>query len=63
MIAQTARPPFLPYASLTRSTIPGSVAEIGMQAFDMCNLLTIHAPAGSAAEQYAEDCRIPFQPL
>ena len=35
-------------------TIPEGVTEIGSSAFDGCKKLTIHAPAGSAAEQYAK---------
>ena len=48
---------------LTGVTILSGVTEIDLSAFEGCKNLTIHAPAGSAAEQYAEDCRIPFQPL
>ena len=40
--------------------IPGSVTEIGEDAFNMCHKLTIHAPAGSYAEQYAKENNIPF---
>ena len=36
-------------------TIPEGVTEIGSSAFDGCKKLTIHAPAGSAAEQYAKE--------
>ena len=49
--------------SLTRVTIPASVTQIGDRAFQDCPKLTIHAPAGSCAEQYAKDHNIPFQAL
>ncbi len=42
-------------------TIPAGVTEIGSSAFDGCKKLTIHAPAGSAAERYAEEKDIPFE--
>ena len=42
-------------------TIPEGVTEIGSSAFDGCKKLTIHAPAGSAAERYAEEKDIPFE--
>ena len=41
--------------------IPKGVTEIGSSAFDGCKKLTIHAPAGSAAERYAEEKDIPFE--
>ena len=40
--------------------IPESVIEIGEGAFAGCGSLTIHAPAGSYAEQYAKENNIPF---
>ena len=41
--------------------IPESVTVIGEKAFSFCaNNLTIHAPAGSYAEQYAKEHNIPF---
>ena len=43
--------------------IPAGVTEIGSSAFDGCKKLTIHAPAGSYAEQYARENDIKFQPL
>ena len=46
--------------SLTRVTIPASVTSIGNRAFDDCPKLTIYAPAGSFAEQYAKENNIPF---
>ena len=44
-------------------TIPEGVTEIGGSAFDGCKKLTIHAPAGSAAEQYAKKYKIPFKAI
>ena len=40
--------------------IPASVELIGKDAFCYCSNLTIHAPAGSCAEQYAKENNIPF---
>ena len=45
---------------LTNIIIPDSVTEIGQEAFADCHKLTIHAPAGSYAEQYAKENNIPF---
>jgi hypothetical protein len=45
---------------LTRVTIPNSVTRIEKDAFEKCPNLTIHAPAGSYAEQYAKENNIPF---
>ena len=41
-------------------SIPASVTNIGEKAFDGCPKLTIHAPAGSCAEQYAKENNIPL---
>jgi len=41
--------------------IPEGVKEIGNRAFDDCQKLTIYAPAGSKAEEYAKEKNIPFQ--
>ena len=46
--------------ALTSIRIPESVTEIGEKAFAGCGSLTIHAPAGSYAEQYAKAKNIPF---
>ena len=45
---------------LTSVTIPASAKKIDRSAFQGCEYLTIHAPAGSYAEQYAKKCNIPF---
>ena len=50
-------------ANLTSVTIPEGVTEIGRHAFYGCKKLTIHAPAGSAAEQYAKKYKIPFKAI
>ncbi len=46
--------------SLEIVTIPKSVTSIGSSAFTGCSKLTVHAPAGSYAEQYAKENNIPF---
>ncbi len=46
--------------NLTNITIPNSVTSIGFWAFSGCDNLTIHAPAGSFAEQYAKENHILF---
>ncbi len=46
---------------LTDVVLPASVTEIGTGAFRDCRKLTIHAPAGSYAEQYAKENNIPFE--
>lgn len=50
---------------LTSITIPASVTEIGEEAIGPLYIYrpTIHAPAGSFAEQYARKSNLPFQPL
>ena len=45
---------------LTSVTIPDSVKSIDFGVFKGCPNLTIHAPAGSYAEQYAKEHDIPF---
>ena len=47
--------------ALTCVRIPESVTEIGKNAFAGCDGLRIHAPAGSYAEQYARENKIPFE--
>ena len=51
---------FADCTGLTSVTIPAGVTEISVSAFEKCKKLTIHAPAGSYAEQYAKKCNIPF---
>lgn len=46
--------------NLTTINIPDSVMSIGISAFEGCENLTIHAPAGSYAEQYAKKKKINF---
>ena len=46
--------------NLTSVTIPDSVTYIEEPAFENCPNLTIHAPAGSEAEQYAKENNINF---
>ena len=45
---------------MTDICLPASVVEIGVDAFKDCHKLTIHAPAGSYAEDYAQENNIPF---
>ena len=51
---------FMNCSQLTKISIPASVKTIGTEAFAGCPNLTIHAPAGSYAEQYAKENNIPF---
>ena len=46
--------------NLMTVTLPSSVIKIEYHAFSRCPKLTIHAPAGSYAEQYAKENNIPF---
>ena len=50
-------------SSLNDIYIHGGVRKIHKTAFADCPKLTIHAPAGSYAEQYAQENNIPFQAL
>jgi hypothetical protein len=43
--------------------VPKSVKEIGKDAFSGCPKLTIRAPKGSYAEQYANENGIKYEPL
>jgi len=47
--------------SLTNVTIPEGVTHIDEEAFSDCPHLTIHAPAGSYAEEFSARHGIPFQ--
>ncbi len=44
-------------------TIPSGVTSIGSEAFFGCENLTIHAPASSCAETYAQEHYIKFQAI
>ena len=46
--------------NLEQVTIPSSVTMIDKSSFVDCPNLSIHAPAGSYAEQYAKENNIPF---
>lgn len=46
--------------ALTGIRIPGNVTQIGNWTFKSCENLTIHAPVGSYAEQYAGENNIRF---
>ena len=46
--------------SLTDVTLPAGMKHIDGEAFKGCPNLTIHAPAGSYAEEYARENNIPF---
>ena len=48
---------------LTDITLPASVTSIGEGAFAGSFSLTIHAPEGSAAHLYADQFRIPYNPV
>lgn len=52
---------FMDCDALKSITIPTSVTLIGENAFSDCDNLTIHAPVGSYAEQYAKENNIPFE--
>lgn len=51
---------FAKCGELEKIWIPDSVTEIGEDAFEGCEKLTIFAPAGSYAEEYAREKGIPF---
>ncbi len=48
---------------LTHVEMPASVKRIACTAFEGCYGLTIHAPKGSCAEQFAKEVDIPFAEL
>ncbi len=45
----------------TSVQIPDGVTEIGDDAFRECENLTVYAPSGSYAEQYAKENNIKFE--
>lgn len=47
-------------SSLKSVMIPNGVTKIYQESFSDCPNLTIHAPAGSYAEQYAKENNVPF---
>ena len=51
---------FASCSALCTVSLPASLKEINEWSFDDCPNLTIHAPAGSYAEQYAKEHNIPF---
>ena len=50
-------------AHLKRVTMQAGVSQIHYNAFEGCGKLTIRAPSGSFAEEYAKKRRIPFEAL
>ena len=60
-VAEIESDAFSGCTALTGATIPASVTEIGWWAFHGCEHLTIHAPAGSYAQQYAQRNNIRFE--
>ena len=54
---------FFDCTSLQSITIPESVTNISESAFRSCPNVTIHAPLGSYAEQYANENHIKFQAI
>ncbi len=59
-IRQIADNAFCGCVYLTDVVIPASVTDIADTAFKDCHKMTIHASAGSYAEQYAKENNIPF---
>ncbi len=51
---------FYECADLFGVTIPASVSSIGYAVFDGCPTLTLHCPASSYAERYAQSYAIPY---
>ena len=54
---------FYKKSSVTEIIIPASVTEISESAFFACPSQTIHAHAGTYAEEYAKQNSIPFEVL
>ena len=61
-VARIHNSAFYKCRSLQDIRIPRSVSFIGQKAFDLCPDLTIHAPARSAAAQYAREHFVKFLP-
>ena len=51
---------FLKCTAMHEAVLPASLKDFGDGVFHNCTNLTIHAPAGSAAETYAKENNIPF---
>lgn len=47
-------------SNLSDIILPAGIKKIENDSFEKCKKLTIHAPAGSYAEQYAKENNIPF---
>lgn len=60
-VTEIGRLAFCGCTGLASINIPDSVTEIGERAFEGCPNLTIHAPSGSYAEQYARENVIKFE--
>lgn len=59
-IVQIGAAAFAGCVFMTDICLPGSLTEIGADAFRDCHKLSIHAPEGSYAETYAKENNIPF---
>jgi hypothetical protein len=59
-VTQIGNDAFAACIDMTEITLPASVTSIGDAAFERFEQLTIHAPAGSFAEIYAAEHKIPF---
>lgn len=51
---------FMSCSNLNDIHLPASIKKISTSSFSGCNNLTVYAPAGSYAEQYAKEHNIPF---
>ena len=59
-IKEIGKTAFADCTSVTSIRIPASVVQIQSGTFNDCKNLTIHAPIGSYAEQYAKENNILF---